>query len=152
MKTLLCPSILLLTLTNAAAQEICDIDAARRYCDSNPIERVEGIWQLTGDDSRTVMIRRTAGRGNYVMTSLNCDDARILAAVSQTCAATLVDGDRGLTVEKPGFRFSLSPRLMFSEFWRLFFYYDNPARRIPSGMIRLYPQPDRGADSEMIYL
>ena len=33
MKTLLCPSILLLTLTNAAAQEICDIDAARRYCD-----------------------------------------------------------------------------------------------------------------------
>lgn len=179
MKTLLCPSILLLTLTNAAAQEICDIDAARRYCDSNPIERVEGIWQLTGDDSRTVMIRRTAGRGNYVMTSLNCDDARILpgdtlatltftpdptrfrlrmklgpgiAAVSQTCAATLVDGDRGLTVEKPGFRFSLSPRLMFSEFWRLFFYYDNPARRIPSGMIRLYPQPDRGADSEMINL
>ena len=179
MKTLFCSTVLLLWLANtAAAQEICDA-AARRYCDTNPIERIEGIWQLTGDSGRTVMIRRTAERGNYVMTSLSCDDARILpgdtlatltftpdptrfrlrmkfgpgiAAISQTCAATLVDGDRGLTVEKPGFRFSLSPRLMFSEFWRLFFYFDNPARRLPSGMIRLYPQPDRGADSEMIYL
>lgn len=161
------------------AQKICDADAAKHYCDTNPIDRIEGLWRFTQQDAE-VFIQKTHKPGNYVIILINSDDARLLPGDTigsaiytpvpekfnlslymspgsdkwkKNCVATLTNEDHSLIIETPKAHIDISPRFLLSRFWGLLlFKYDDPTRKIPNGLIRSYPRRDAATEHNIIYL
>ncbi len=65
----------LLTIANAESPVITYDDAVK-YCDTHPIDNVEGIWQITGDNV-SVFIRKKDNTltSDYTITVVDCHDA-----------------------------------------------------------------------------
>ncbi|MDE6716731.1 MAG: hypothetical protein K2J70_00930 [Muribaculaceae bacterium] len=62
----------------ASTKEISDMGRAREYCDSAPLERIEGIWRFPADDT-VVLIRRDRGRKTkgYELIVVSSPDCRL---------------------------------------------------------------------------
>ncbi len=167
LRHLACAAVIAAGLACALAQQIADMGAAREYCDTHPLDRIEGIWDLTDADTQVLIARSEGHDGEYVMTVITSGDCRLLPGdtlgiyrrtpdgdrfrltmstglkINAECVATLTEDDMGITIQRPVHRIELSPHLLLRRFWSLFRYRsDNPADRLHDGLIRIYP-PDR---------
>lgn len=52
-------------IMSGASPDVFDLESARKYCDSHPLDAVEGIWEFT-DDGVTVLIFRVDSRKENV--------------------------------------------------------------------------------------
>ena len=73
--------LLLLTLVTTAfsgrGETICDMQAARDWCDRTMLHRVEGVWRYP-DDQTTVLVRRSAASdGRYDIVVVESPDTRL---------------------------------------------------------------------------
>ena len=142
---------LLLTLVTTAfsgrGETICDMQAARDWCDRTMLHRVEGVWRYP-DDQTTVLVRRAAASdGRYDIVVVESPDTRLQPGetigylettpvgtkfemgVYRTktggvlrelgrCAAELNDKEDALLVKGRKLKFSLGSRWLLPSFWR----------------------------------
>lgn len=174
----------LLILSEAAAAEersgteegICDIIAAREWCDGNMLHRVEGIWEFPEDET-TVLVKRNRQmphRYDIVVVSSpdtrlkpgetagymheSADNAQFEMAVYRSrtegklsepakCLAQLRDNDNTIVAKGRKLSFSLRSWSILPSFWRLVrMTYKDPLENLPRGMIRIYPESTRHPD------
>lgn len=131
------------------ATEICDMGAAKEWCDNAMLDILEGIWEYP-DDHTTVLIRRNhADNSEYDIIVVASPDTRIKAGdiigymkkspdptqyemgVYKTknkqgvlkelgkCLARLNEKNDALTVKGRSVKFSLGSRYLLPSFWRL---------------------------------
>lgn len=154
---------------------IADMEGASDYVRTAPMQRIEGIWQLCDQTTRVLIHRDERDPQLYKVTIIDSDDARllpgdVLGTVSATpdpvkyrltlrlwpgrdeeCAATLIDSDRAIVVERPKHTIKITPRIYLPGFWTVITYRgDNPAGRLPRGMVRIDSDGRRAGD--IIYL
>lgn len=111
--------------------DMCVVDTPD--CSMIPGESI-GILEATAD-SKSFRLRLFTKRKKGVLSGL------------MDCAARLTDDDN-LRVEKPGFRFRLGSLSVLPKFWRMVrISIDNPASRLPVGMVRIYPSYDGNGSS-----
>jgi hypothetical protein len=165
--------LLLLTLVTTAfsgrGETICDMQAARDWCDRTMLHRVEGVWRYP-DDQTTVLVRRSAaGDGRYDIVVVESPDTRLQPGetigyleatpvgtkfemgVYRTktggvlrelgrCAAELNDKEDALLVKGRKLKFSLGSRWLLPSFWRLIrITLKDPLESLPKGLVRVYP-------------
>lgn len=161
-------AILVITVAGVlsmSAQNIADMEAAKIYCDSAPLQRIEGIWDMTTADCKVLICRVTDSDSEYDIIVLESDDSRllpgdVLGVVESSanpdqfkltfktgvkwnvnCLATLSADEMSLRIERPKRKLKLSPYMLLHKFWGLFRYEsDNPVDRLQQGMVRLYPR------------
>lgn len=156
--------ILLVPLAASARQPVCDIPAAKQYCDTTALQRIEGIWKMTDSDTQLLISRDDRDPLRYAVTILRADDARLLPGDTiaictpsadpenftftfrtgmkwdAKCLATLTDHDLAITIRRPSRRLKLSPYMFLRHFWGLFRYEsENPVEQIRQGLIKIYP-------------
>lgn len=149
-----------------AAPQIYDIQAAREYCDSRPLDRIEGIWNLTDADTQVLIALEERHPGRYVVILLRNDDCRMmpgdtLAILARTAdplkyrmdlrnappgqsesVAILGADDSIIEIQKPIVKVEITPERLLRRFRSLFHVRRSyPADRLNDGMVRLYP-PD----------
>ncbi len=78
LRLLACAAVIAAGLACVPAQQIADMGAAREYCDTHPLDRIEGIWDLTDADTQVLIARSEGHDGEYVMTVLTSGDCRLL--------------------------------------------------------------------------
>lgn len=155
------------------AQRIIDMQSACEYCDRAMLHRVEGIWEYPADNTRVLVRRAPGSETRYDIIAIETPDCRmepgdVVGYLMQTAsptkfefgmyrdkkngilselgkgAATLTDSDNTITVESRKFKISLASRWFLPQFWRaLRIKIDDPASKLPSGMVRIYPQTSR---------
>ena len=135
LRHLACAAVIAAGLACALAQQIADMGAAREYCDTHPLDRIEGIWDLTDADTQVLIARSEEHDGEYVMTVITSGDCRLLPGdtlgiyrrtpdgdrfrltmttglkINAECVATLTEDDMGITIQRPVHRIELSPHL-----------------------------------------
>lgn len=133
----------------SAQPEICDIEAAMQWCDTAPLDRIEGIWEYP-EDGVAVLIRKSAiAYGRYDVVALSAAGGaalpgEIIGKVVQTplpekfsmqlytrrgrrqelcgmrrCELSLVANDYGLSFESVQPKWRLNPIALLPKFWRL---------------------------------
>ena len=155
----------LVAVFSISAQHIADMEAARTYCDTAPLQRIEGIWDMTTADCKVLICRNPASDSEYDIIVLESDDSRLLPGDvlgtvkasanpdqfkltlntgfkwNAECLATLSSDDMSLRIERPKRKLKLSPYMLLHKFWGLFRYEsDTPTDRLQQGMVRLYPR------------
>ncbi|MDE5877727.1 MAG: hypothetical protein K2H47_09580 [Muribaculaceae bacterium] len=111
--------------------DICVIDTPD--CSMTPGESI-GILEATAD-SKSFRLRLFTKRKKGILTGLT------------DCAARLAD-EENLRVETPKFKFRLGSLSVLPKFWRMVrVSIDNPASRLPAGMVRIYPSYDGNGSS-----
>ena len=165
--------LLLLTLVTTAfsgrGETICDMQAARDWCDRTMLHRVEGVWSYP-DDQTTVLVRRSAASdGRYDIVVVESPDTRLQPGetigyleatpvgtkfemgVYRTktggvlrelgrCAAELNDKEDALPDKGRKLKFSLGSRWLLPSFWRLIrITLKDPLESLPKGLVRVYP-------------
>jgi hypothetical protein len=121
---------------------------AKEYCDSNPIDRIEGIW-LYPDDKVTVLISKSNDNlpGDYSIKVINSEDnsllpGEILGYVENSsmpdkfsitlytsrknlrlfrkkkCSASLTNQDESLIIEAKSIGIKINPLGLLPHFWR----------------------------------
>ena len=163
-------AILLTYVLADARPPICDLPAARQYCDTTTLQRIEGIWKMTDSDTQLLISRDDTHPLQYAVTILRAEDARLLPGDTLAvchpsadpdrftitfrtgmkwdakCLATLTDSDLAISIQRPQRRIKLSPYMFLRHFWGLFRYESkNPVEQITQGLIKLYP---RGYDQQ----
>lgn len=158
-------------LSAASGQKVCDMAAAREWCDGAMLRRVEGIWEFPDDETR-VLVRRQNGTSNrYEVIVVETADTRLepgenigylqaspvatkfamelfrnrkLGVLSDPgkCLAELNESEDALLVTGRKLKFSLASRWFLPSFWRAIrISSKNPLDQLPYGMIRIYPTP-----------
>lgn len=162
-----------------AADQVRDIDAAMLFCRSNPISRVEGVWQFADKLTSVLIARDPFATSRFILRIIDADDARVLPGDTIgflditpepdkfrlrlrtgadfkkhaiDCAATLSKDNNGLTIRRPKVKIEPSPTMLLSRFWRIVkVRFADPAAELPQGLIRIYP--NKAADPyAIIYL
>lgn len=140
---------LLMLNAHAWAQTICDMKAARDWCDSMMLSRAEGVWEYP-DDHTSVLIRRSAADPSlYDMIVVDSPDTRLqpgdnigylrespdpksfemgvyrtkksngVLAELGKCLARLDRENGALLVKGRKLKFSLASRWLLPAFWRM---------------------------------
>ena len=149
---------------------ISDMGAARDYCDDNPLQNIEGIWEYP-DDSTCVLIKKSDDL-NYDIILVTSPDCRLQpgdvigSLHSQAdptkfdmkiyrekrhnvfsnpgkCTASLDNSKGVIFVEAQKLKFSVSSfNLWFlPRFWRTIrIGFSNPNDKLKKGLIRVYPE------------
>ncbi|MDE5797234.1 MAG: hypothetical protein K2H75_08980, partial [Muribaculaceae bacterium] len=114
--------------------DICVVDTPD--CSMTPGESI-GFLEATADP-KSFRLRLFTKRKKGVLSGL------------MDCAARLTD-DENLRVETPGVRFRLGSLAVLPKFWRMVrISIDNPASRLPVGMVKIYPSYDGNGSSRSI--
>lgn len=113
------------------AYDICVVETPD--CSMTPGESI-GILEATAD-AKAFRLRLFTKRKKGSLSGL------------LDCAAYLSD-DENLRVESPKFKFRLRTFSVLPKFWRMVrVSIDNPASRLPAGMVRIYPSYDGNGSS-----
>ncbi len=168
--------------TAASGRTIYDEGEARAYCDSTTLQRIEGIWEFPGDDTRVLIrrviptarlceiivlgtpdcrlrpgdvignVRPSAEAGTYEL-SICRQLAKGVFSDPGHCVAHLKDNDASLTFEPRKISFKLGSMYFLPRFWRMIrFRITKPDEEIPCGMVKVYPSAYNGKITEPIYL
>lgn len=164
----------ILTLrAETVSRDVSDMGAARDWCDSAMLHRIEGIWEFTADETK-VLVRRMPGRTTeYEIIVIESPDVRlhpgeaigsIKASASASkfdmflctgrrndlpgdprhCLVTLDDKNGVMITESSKIKLSLSSRWFLPSFWRaLRVSVKNPLDALPRGLVRIYPVENR---------
>lgn len=161
---------------SGSEERICDIVAAREWCDANMLHRVEGIWEFPEDET-TVLVRRNRQvphRYDIIVVSSpdtrlksgetagymheSADNSQFEMAVYRSrtegklsepakCLAQLRDKDNTIVAKGRKLSFSLRSWSILPSFWKLVrMTYKDPLENLPRGMIRIYPASTRQPD------
>ena len=140
---------LLCMTVSARCLEICDMGAAREWCDTTMLDRIEGIWEYP-EDHTTVLISRTPHDASlYDIIAIESPDTRLMPgdkigylrasadadkfemAVYRTkklngifaepgkCLAQYDAKDDAFIVKGRSMKFSLGSRWLLPAFWRM---------------------------------
>lgn len=171
MKALLSLVILLAAITAARAsdRDICDMRAAREWCDGAMMHRVEGIWEFPEDETRVLIRRQTESGNSYAIIVIESPDTRLhpgdnigelkvspaptkfemslyrtllkgILGSPGKCLAELDEKNDALLIDGRKIRFSVGSRWFLPSFWRAVkISIKNPLDALPKGMIRIYP-------------
>lgn len=152
-----------------------DMSAARAWCDSAQLHRIEGIWEFPDDGLRVLICAAKGGEADYEMrvvgaygTTLRAghvvgrfmrtshpdrfrlmmrDGRNPLAEKWTKCAASLTASDAAIDVAAPSRKFTFNPLALLPYFWRVArMRTQDPAASLPHGLVRIYPAYD-GNDS-----
>lgn len=77
LRTLLLSFLAATALATACAQEICDIIAAREWCDRTMLHRVEGIWEYPEDRTQVLVRRSPQSDYRYDIIVIDTPDTRL---------------------------------------------------------------------------
>lgn len=167
-------------IARASAQDVvCDMRAAREWCDRTMLHRVEGVWEYPDDQTR-VLVRRSAGSDSrYDIVVVETPDTRLtpgetIGYIESTpvvtkyemgvyrtktggvlrelgrCAAELSEKEDALLVRSRKVKFSIGSRWLLPSFWRLLrLTVKDPLETLPKGLVRVYP---RGVRRQPDYL
>ncbi|MBD5329769.1 MAG: hypothetical protein HDS03_07820 [Bacteroides sp.] len=143
-------TIIFLMISSSAAkgETIRDLAAAREFCDRNPLDRVEGIWEFPEDNTVVLISCANEKRREYTLTVISSPDCRLhpgekIGSLSSSvdsdkfrlslftsrhngilsdpsdCLATLTDRDGTIRIEKRKFRISTRINRFLPKFWQL---------------------------------
>lgn len=165
--------MMLLAALSARGERICDMGAAREWCDTTMLRRIEGIWEYPEDRTRVLIRRSPEADNRYDILVIDTPDCRLepgdrIGYLQETpldtkfemavyrekhdgifgkagiCAAEFNESKDALLVSSPKVKFSLRSRWFLPSFWRAIgIKVDNPADKLPKGMVRLYPASKR---------
>ncbi|MDE7160203.1 MAG: hypothetical protein K2O24_05095 [Muribaculaceae bacterium] len=168
--------VMLMAPVNMRA-EVTDRASAMEYCDTSPLDPVEGIWEYP-EDGVTVLVRRSAAQtGRYDIIALDSEDTRIAPgdvigrleatpdirqfkltlftrarsgtlSSPEECLATLSADSESLFVKTRKIKISFNPSLLLPRFWRIArLRIKDPLENLPAGMIKVYPSYDGNGSS-----
>lgn len=167
---------------SAMCGERIDEGKAVEYCDTSVLNRIEGIWEFPGDDTR-VLIRRVIPTARLcdiiVVDSPDCrlTPGDVIGSVRPSaeagtyelsicrsltkgvftdpghCVARLKDNDASLTFEPRKISIRIGNLYFLPKFWRMIrFRFTQPDAEIPQGMIKVYPPAYSAKVTEPVYL
>lgn len=145
---------------------------ARKWCDTNVLTPIEGIWEYPEDGARVVIMSDNSNPGSFTIQVLNTPDCRLMMGdiigrlhttidsrqfrLSQysrkdkmtlinplDCVATLSSDGETIKIKSPKFKFKVNFHTLLPRFWRLVrMSIDHPADDLPVGLIKVYPGYD----------
>ncbi|MDE7180208.1 MAG: hypothetical protein K2N88_03305 [Muribaculaceae bacterium] len=154
---------------------VTDIAAAREWCATTMLHRVEGLWEFP-DDQTIVLIRRSPVAHRYDIVVADTPDTRlhpgeIIGYVQESaaadkfemnlcsrwlgkeggqltkCMAQLVENDSAIVVKGRKIKFGLRGWWILPSFWKMInLSWKDPLENLPKGMIRVYPSTRRQPD------
>lgn len=166
-------TLILASVAICAAERICDMGAAREWCDRTMLHRVEGIWEYPDDQTRVLVCRSAAYDNRYDIVVVESPDTRLvpgeaigymqaspvptkfemglfrsrqkgILADMAKCLAELTEKDDAIVVRGRKLRFSLASRWFLPSFWRAVrVSLKDPLESLPRGMVRIYPTGTR---------
>ena len=164
-------------LTSGALTPPADILEARELCDQTDLHPVEGLWLCPEDDITLLIMRDNASEHRYsivVVESADCSLSNGMEIGSLTispdpnkfklklftrikkgilsspceAAATYSAANESMRIEKPSLKISFQPGRLLPYFWRTVrVKVNNPAEKVPEGMIKVYPTFDNNNNS-----
>lgn len=159
-----------------ADDRVCDMGAAREYCNTHALSLIEGVWEFP-EDATSVLIRHSeAGEYAYEMILISSPDCRLdpgerIGWIEETaeadkyrirlycdrreglltdlrhCVGKLNDKEGTLCIDPRKIRVSLRNTRYLPQFWRMLnVKITDPQARLPIGLRRIFPAYD-GNDS-----
>ncbi|MCM1153036.1 MAG: hypothetical protein NC328_05230 [Muribaculum sp.] len=155
----------------------CDMAAAEDLCDSMPISGPEGIWSFPEDNVIVLIMPDDTSQGEFRISVVQSDDCRLVPgevigclkpsadadkftlslftsrkrgrlSAPADCAATLVEKEEAIYIEKRKIKLKFNPLGFLPYFWRsIRFSISDPVKQIPNGMVRIYPSYDGNGSS-----
>lgn len=143
---------------------------ARQYCDNTSIDRIEGIWEFSEDETTVLIKRNKSKRGMYDLILLQSADCRFFPGdtvgsmresvdknrfrlrlrieadkdpmtCSRECAATLSEKDGTIKIDPIKLKLGMRTMWFLPKFWRSVKVSVNiPSRELPVGIRRVYPE------------
>ena len=144
----------------------------RNWCDTGILSQVEGIWEYPDDGARVCIQADPTSPGAFTITIISTPDCRLdygdvigrlyptadprqfrleqwtrkdnkLLSRAEQCAATLSTDGESLRVKAPKLKFKVNLNTLLPRFWRVVrVSYDDPADRLPAGLVKVYPGYD----------
>lgn len=145
---------------------------ARKWCDNNVLQPMEGIWEYPDDNTRVLIHADKTVPGAFSISVISTPDTRIavgdiigrlypsidpkqyrlqqwtrkenLTLVKPfDCTAILSSDGESIRIKSPKVKFKINPSSLLPKFWRLIrLSIDNPIDDLPAGMIKIYPGYD----------
>ncbi len=152
-----------------ADRKIRDMEGARDYCDREELDRVEGIWEFPEDETIVLIRKSAMKEGAYWLVVISSPDCRlkpgeILGKIEmsadadkyflslysnrkagiltdmKTCRADFNEKEGSIFIFPKKYKIGLRSLWLLPKFWRMIrIGVDNPADKIPRGLIRIYP-------------
>lgn len=148
---------------------VCNMKVAREWCDGSMLSPIEGIWEYPSDATVVMIRKSATDRLNYDIILIESADTRLWpgevvgylkASASESkyemglyrdrkkgllsnpgkCMAIFHQNSGRMEIEKPKIKFSIKSFWFLPSFWKaLRISFDNPADKLPAGMIKIYP-------------
>ena len=146
--------------------------AIREWCDTGVLNPAEGIWEYPDDGARVCIQADPKYPGSYTIYIISTPDCRLeygdiigrlhptvdsrqfrleqfthkdklsLTKAEQCAAALSADGE-SLRVKAPKLKLKINVHTLLPRFWRVVrVSYDNPADKLPAGLVKVYPGYD----------
>lgn len=142
------------------------------WCDSGVLSKVEGIWEYPDDGAHVCIQADPTAPGAFSITVIHTPDCRLEygdvigrlyptvdakqfrleqfthkdklnLTKAEQCAATLSADGESLRVKSPKLKFKVNIHTLLPRFWRVVkVSYDNPADKLPAGLVKVYPGYD----------
>lgn len=173
---ILLQSVLFCCEAKSVKAEICDILAAREWCDTTMMHRVEGIWEFPEDETTVLICRSSHTPHRYDIVAISSPDTRIqtgecigyllesaqsntfemalchdkekgLMAEFAKCLAHLRDDGNTIVAKGRKLKFSFRGQRLLPSFWKMInITVKDPLENLPQGLIRVYPEYSRHPD------
>lgn len=170
--TLILASALILTVSVPTYAFFPSEAEIREWCDSGILSPVEGIWEYPDDGAMVCIKADPTSPGCYAITIVSTPDCRLdygdvigrlhptidsrqfqleqfthkdktTLSKAEQCAATLSADGESLRVKSPKLKFKMNLNTLLPRFWRIVrVSYDNPADKLPAGLVKVYPGYD----------
>lgn len=149
---------------------ISSMSGARQYCDNTSIDRIEGIWEFSEDETTVLIKRNKSRRGTYDIILLQSADCRFFPGdtvgsmresvdkdklrlrlrieadkdpmtCSRECAAVFSEKDGTIKIDPIKLKLGMRTMWFLPKFWRSVKVNINvPSRELPVGIRRVYPE------------
>lgn len=149
---------------------ISSLSEAKVYCDDSNIDRVEGIWEFSEDETTVLIKRNRNRRGVYDLILLQSADCRFFPGdtvgvmqesvdkdkfrlrlrieadkdpltYSKECAATFSSNDGVIKIDPVRLKLGMRTMWFLPKFWRsIKVGVDIPSSKLPVGIRRVYPE------------
>lgn len=169
-KLILSACFLLSSMTMTASS--MDEEEARLWCDNNPLNPIEGIWEYPEDNTRVLISSDKDIPGAFSLTVISTPDCRIspgdvigrlhpsvdarqfrMQQITHKdklqlgnlydCTAILSSDGESIRVKTAKFKVKINATTLLPRFWRLVrISVDNPVDDLPAGLIKIYPGYD----------
>lgn len=144
----------------------------RSWCDNNPLQPIEGIWEYPDDNTRVLIKADEVVSGAFSIIVISTPDCRLnpgdmigrllpsvdarqfrleqctrkdklALAFPHDCTAILSADGESIRVKTKKLKLKINPTTLLPRFWRMVrISIDNPVENLPAGMVKIYPGYD----------